>query len=130
MRIRKMKTSLIGLAFLTAAYAQSPSEERMRQKLVDDFAVIKRHADALYPAITRATQLPPGLVIGLVVTRDLVVLDHSVAVGWAEGVSSTDEMRVMFPGKSIAERTGGGGCFGGTKANEPKYCVVFAGLEK
>ncbi|SRR5258706_5963977 len=124
MHLRVIVAALGVFAFVAATYAQSP-EERLRETS----AVIKRHTEHYYPAITTATHLPDGVVIGLIVTRDLKVLDHSVAFEIPEGTSNTDEVRRMFPHKRIAERTGGGSCFGGRWANEPKYCVVYAELE-
>jgi hypothetical protein len=123
---RVLIAALGALAFVASTYAQSTPEERLRET----FAVIKRHTEHYYPAITTATHLPDGVVIGFVVTRDLEVLDHSVAFDFPEGGTSADEVRRMFPRKKIAERTGGAGCFGGRRADEPKYCVVFAELEK
>jgi hypothetical protein len=131
MPYREIRALAIGLALVGVVHAQSIPDERMKQKMADDFALIKRHAETYYPAITHATHLPEGVVIGFIVTRDLKVLDHSVALNPpAEGTSTADEVRKMFPGKRIAERSGGGGCFGGGKSKDPKWCVVFAELEK
>ena len=127
MRERVLVAALGFFGSVAIAQAQSTPEERMRQT----FEVIKQHAENYYPAITHAKQLPEGVVIGFIVSRDLEVLGHSVALDIpSEGTTTADEVRKMFPGKRIAERTGGGGCFGGGKSKEPKWCVVFAELEK
>ena len=131
MHLAKLAAFGIGLAFVAASWAQSVPDERMREKMQRDFALIKQHAQRYYPAITSASRLPDGVVIGLIVTRDLEVLGHSVALDiLSEGTTTTDAVRKMFPDKRIADRTGGGGCFGGGKSKEPKWCVVFAELEK
>jgi hypothetical protein len=125
MRGRALMAALGVLTVAAVARAQSSPPE-----LPHTFAVIKQRAEYYYPAITHAVQLPDGIVIGFIVTHDLKVLGHSVAFNFPEGTTTTDEVRSMFPGKRIAEHTGGGGCFGGRKSKEPRWCVAFAELEK
>jgi len=124
--LRHRLVALFGMVVAASiSNAQSTFQEQMDKRL----AIIKHHAEEYYPAITGATHLPDGVVIGFILTPNLEVLGHSVAFDLQVGVSTTDELRKMFPAKKISG-IGGGACFGGGKPNEPKYCVAWGELEK
>jgi hypothetical protein len=87
-------------------------------------------AREFYPAITEPGSAPDDLLIGFVISRDMKVLQHSVAIGKGEG-SVLAQLRRMLPRAGIPERptSSGASCFGGfdsTYAKYSRYCVTWA----
>ncbi len=91
---------------------------------------MKAWARELYPAITEPGSAPADLLIGFLISRDMKVLQHSVAIGRFEG-PVLDHLRRMLPRAALPERpvASGASCFGGYDAQYVKYsryCVTWA----
>lgn len=87
-------------------------------------------AREFYPAITEPGSTPEGLMVGLLISRDMKVLQHSVAIGISEG-PVLEQLRRMLPRAAIPERpvSSGASCFGGFDSQGAKYgryCVTWA----
>ncbi len=70
-------------------------------------------------------------MLGFLISEDLKVLQHSVAISEVEG-SMLQQLRRMMPRAAIPERpmSSGATCFGGIDPNEAKYCVTWALVAK
>ncbi|MBA2411335.1 MAG: hypothetical protein H0V63_00715 [Burkholderiaceae bacterium] len=86
-------------------------------------------AREFYPAMVEPGAAPEGLLLGFLISRDMKVLNHSVAI--QTRTPSMQELRRMFPRADIPDRTdNGASCFGGVNPKEAKYCVVWALVAK
>ena len=87
-------------------------------------------AREFYPAITAPGSAPQGLLVGLLISRDMKVVNHSVAIA-TPSAASLEELRRMFPRTDLTQvMDHGASCFGGINPNEAKYCVVWALVTK
>jgi len=89
-------------------------------------------AQAHYPAITSAKQLPDGVLLAFLVDASGAVQEHTAGFANPPPVSVPAELHRLFPGYSETELEAnhGAACFGGLRTGEPKYCVVFARVAK
>ena len=117
---------LVALTAMAAPLAAASADAPLPASVAADLAHVRQLADTYYPAITRAAERPEGLVLGFLLGPDGAPLRHSVAVGWPDGTSTTDELRRMFPSEPVRTASGGGGCFGGRGKNVPRYCTAWA----
>jgi len=125
-----MRAQHVVVALILAAPCVSGAQPTAPERGEVAIESVKQLAESYYPAIVRASRLPDGVLIGLIVTSEMRALQHSVAFDWPEGSAHTAELSRMFPGQRIAESTGGAACFGGGKSGRPKYCVAWAELQR
>jgi hypothetical protein len=94
-------------------------------------AELRGWAETHYPAITSAKRLPDSLLLGFLVGPTGAVVEHSVGFKSPEGGNVSAELVRLFPKYSEAAlRVNGAACFGGVRAGEPRYCVVFARVNR
>ena len=116
---------LKAIAFVIAAGLAGQSTPQDRSERI--FAKMKRHAEALYPAIARAKELPEGILIGFVVNRDADVVLHTAGIKSKEDLLVPDELNRLFPGVKMGS-SHGAACFGGMRRGEARYCVYWSEL--
>ena len=112
---------------IAAGLAAGPTNPQDRSERI--FAKMKRQAEALYPAIARASELPEGILIGFIVNGDADVVMHSAGIKSRDDLMVPEELSRMFPGVKLGSGHGAA-CFGGMRRGEARYCVYWNELGK
>ena len=122
-------TALVALiTSLAVAHADERTSPEARAKFV---AELRMWAQTYYPALVNANRLPNNITLGFLVDPQGAIHEHSVGFRDPSSATVPDELAQLFPKyPKSAFRVHGAGCFGGLPSNEPRYCVVFARVQK
>ena len=124
---------IVTFAVLMAIVPIANAQHRMSPEQASQFeAKLRGWAERHYPAITTAKQLPDGMLLGFLVDSNGIVRRHTA--GFQTGVDGTSvpyELARLFRGYSeAAYPSHGAACFGGLRAGEPKYCVMYGEMAR